>query len=648
MLRPSTDRLTRALRTEVVASPAERTRIIGLRILTVAFGAFLAALSGELNLAMSSMGMTLGIAALWNQLQSRLDPAAIPARIIWLEFMLYTAGVLLALLPLMIVPAGGSFSLFALSGVLFLAIIFVTASDSADRPVHSSIALLIYAVTGIWFLTSAMTKFGDADPPIHRVLAVGALTAYLVAGFVLIYLRGQWANALQKAKTTANRRLNALEHARRYDPLTGAFARPHFDKYLAQHMHQSPPNSWLMAMDLDGFKPINDQFSRAAGDYALVTISQRLRDMINGYGMVARIGGDEFMWDYTDQSSHADPVAFARAVQARVTEPIAWQGTDLRVGASIGIVPLDGAVRDIAALQARADRTMRRAKSSLNERPLLWSAHADGNGLGAEGQKGLRRAMEAGAIAPHYQPKVDPRNNRITGAEALARWQLPDGQVLMPKDFMTDLTHAGLLGELALHSLIRVITDLRGWLDRGLAPGHVSINLPEPSLATQRGRQELLDLLAENRDITHHLTFEITENVLLNHASGFVVETIAALRDLGCRVSLDDFGTGYASLRHLRELDFDEIKIDRSFVMHMGGEPRAEAIVTSMIDLALELGLDVVSEGVETSEQATRLADLGCHCCQGYLWSPACPATNFARLLRYAHSATVPDLTTRI
>ncbi|MGJ8621478.1 MAG: EAL domain-containing protein [Yoonia sp.] len=240
-------------------------------------------------------------------------------------------------------------------------------------------------------------------------------------------------------------------------------------------------------------------------------------------------------------------------------------------------------------------------------------------------QNRLKAAIADGEIQPFYQPKVRISDGAHAGFEALARWCHPERGILMPADFLPDVKELGLLPDLTYAILSKCLEDIAEWRRMGRECGHVSVNIPELVLATQSGAEELEKLLSRDRCDGQHITLEITEDVFIARSGQIIQDTINRLSAAGVQISLDDFGTGFASFQHLRQLSFDEMKIDTSFVAGLGADTVADVIVEGFISIANGLGVQIVAEGVETEEQLRHLSRLGCHYAQGFYFGHAGP-----------------------
>ncbi|SMY08975.1 putative bifunctional diguanylate cyclase/phosphodiesterase [Flavimaricola marinus] len=477
---------------------------------------------------------------------------------------------------------------------------------------------------------------------------------WMAAGIMVIYgsntvqtliMQKATQTALNAARQEANARLAALEKLTRRDSLTGLLNRRAFEDKVAA-LIQSRAYGGQVAVfliDLDRFKPINDSYSHDAGDQVLVTLAQRLTEAAGDIGVAARFGGDEFAFAKPGLRSAQEAEALGAALLASIEEPIVYEGRKLRVGASLGIGMTGMGNNQVDAICAAADQAMYRAKTDTGTKVILYHKEDFAPRVTLQDRACIIDALEKGQIGPHYQPKVNLRTGCLTGFEALARWDHPERGLLLPGRFLPQIDELGLQGDFLNHMAEAVLSDVTGLLAEGLNPGQVSINVPEVTLATYSGRQDLDRLLEKFAGAKPFITFEITEDVFITRAGDFIQESISHFRAQGVRISLDDFGTGFASFQHLRELEFDELKIDTSFVAGLGIDPSAEVLVEGFLSIAKGLGVDVIAEGVETDAQRNRLLELGAHFGQGWRFGRAIPLDE-ARVRMIAEQLSPPRI----
>jgi diguanylate cyclase (GGDEF)-like protein len=419
----------------------------------------------------------------------------------------------------------------------------------------------------------------------------------------------------------------------RHDPLTGLPNRRFFSEKLDHALESAAAETRgtaVLMMDLDGFKPINDIYGHAAGDKALTVFAERVSNITRADALLARVGGDEFAIIQPDIASLDDPTRLARRIVVALSEPIQIAGAALKLGVGIGIAiaPDDGATRD--ELMRRADRALYRAKAEGVSTIRFFEPQMDANMERRMAmEKGLRAALAAKAIVPHYQPLVSLEDNRIIGFEALARWDSAEFGQVAPEVFIPIAEECGLIGELGDQMLRQACRDAGAWpKDIKVAVNLSAIQLRDDTLGLR-----ILSILAETELPPHRLELELTESALVDNFSK-ARRAIEPLRQAGVRIALDDFGTGYATIAQLRMLHLDKIKIDRSFVDLVCKDPESLAIVRAILGLASGFGLSTLAEGIEDAQQLACLKETGCLEGQGYLFGKAEPASEILKLLK--------------
>lgn len=451
---------------------------------------------------------------------------------------------------------------------------------------------------------------------------------------------------LSTAQEDAALHLAQLEETHRQDTLTGLLNRRAFDLALSVMLEDRRSNGGEIAvflLDLDSFKPINDTYSHEAGDEILIQTARRLMVHVGDTGIVGRLGGDEFICAVGSFTNCDAPLSYAQSLANVTSNDVYWNGRRLQISASVGIATtLDKencTHPSVAALCSAADQAMFASKTSPNRGPVMYHPQLFKPRMTHENKQALVRAINTHTIKPYYQPKIHLPTGQIVGFEALARWEHPTEGILTPQDFIPQIDELGLQGDFMVTMAKQVSDNISTMLSLGLDPGQVSLNVPEVALATQSGQKELIKIVTANPDLARHLTIEITEDVFIARAADAIQSSIAALRDLDVRISLDDFGTGFASFHHLRELDFDELKIDTSFVASLGTDKTTEVLVRGFLSIASGLGVSVVAEGVETEDQMVELVQMGCLTAQGYLFSAAVPFEQATGLLEKQQAA---------
>jgi diguanylate cyclase (GGDEF)-like protein len=391
----------------------------------------------------------------------------------------------------------------------------------------------------------------------------------------------------------------------------------------------------VMIMDLDHFKEINDTLGHHYGDVVLTAVGPRLAGVLRHNDMVARMGGDEFAVLLPGISEDEAGVAAERMLES-VRQPFDVEGLTLEVAGSIGISICPDHGDDVETLMQRADVAMFLAKEARDDHEFysFERDHYSPARLALAGE--MRGAVEAEEFLFHYQPKADMRTGSIVAVEALARWQHPQRGLLSPVEFIPIAEQTGLIRPMTVRLLSHALHQARSWRVIGLEP-RVAVNFSPRSILDRKLPGAIARAIAEAEAQPGWLKLEITESTIMADPKR-VRAVLVELHEMGLKIALDDFGTGYSSLAHLRRLPLDELKIDRSFVMGMTLNASDAAIVHSTIDLAHNLGLEVVAEGVNSPEVWERLVALGCDTAQGFYLSKPLPADEFVKWL-VAHQA---------
>lgn len=444
------------------------------------------------------------------------------------------------------------------------------------------------------------------------------LIAFLVAVYGSVLLRGVFVNSFSFTRRLM-RQIEA-ERTVRLDSLTHLPNRVAFNETLdaaLKRLALSGEEFAVLLLDLDRFKEVNDQFGHPAGDEFLVQVASRLERCTRAGEHVARIGGDEFALVMNNVGRPEDALEIAERFVAAFTEPFQIEGRRIVGATSVGIVlaPRDG--NTPLDLMKNADAALYRAKKA-GLGTVCFFEQADDR-LSRD-RKSLQSDLE-GAIARNelflvFQPFLDLGGSRITGFEALLRWQHPTRGLVPPSEFIPIAEESGLIHEIGEWVVRRACATVAGWPEEI----RVAVNFSAAQFHNTGILQIIVQALAEAKIAPHRLEIEITESMLLSkYASAATV--LNALLELGVTVALDDFGTGFSSLTYLRKVPFSRIKIDQSFIRDMLEQPDCAAIVKSVISLARDLQIGVVAEGVETADQLEYLRQLGCDEAQGYLIS---------------------------
>jgi diguanylate cyclase (GGDEF)-like protein len=486
-------------------------------------------------------------------------------------------------------------------------------------------------IKNVHFSSSPDTKDGEQTSPIvdQSGLTIGYLTwspnlpgramlsrvlPVMTAGIIAVGIAGAFL-LLNLRKT-----YRALSHTAYHDELTGLPNRASFNTHLEQALidvQRGQGHVALLLLDLDRFKHVNDTLGHAAGDQVIREFASRLTRTVKASDMIARMGGDEFAIIMRIAPGQHDVDAVCRSIMGEVAKPFLVQGVQSCIGVSIGIAVAQSEGTDRSELARKADIALYEAKNTGRSRFQLFSEEL-GERLSRRQhlESDLRRALETGAgLEVFYQPVYSASDLTISGVEALARWQHPTLGPISPLTFVPLAEECGLIGSLGNWVLLTACKAASAW-DAGTVAVNVSpIQFNQPDFAAR-----VLAVLAETNLPPSRLEIEITESTLLDR-SHMAEAGLKILREAGVKVALDDFGTGYSSLSYLLNLDVDRIKIDKSFVHHLGDSQSSLSIIQAIVTMARAVGVAVTAEGVETNEQRELLTLIGCDHLQGYLLS---------------------------
>ena len=431
----------------------------------------------------------------------------------------------------------------------------------------------------------------------------------------------------------AEEKLLYLAH---YDALTGLPNRNMFYDRLTQAMAQARRRNRLVAvmfLDLDRFKITNDTLGHSAGDDLLIQVARRLSDRVRVGDTVGRFGGDEFGLILSDLRSFEDGRAVAEKMMGAFEAPFLLERSEVYVSGSIGISMYPADSDDEGTLMKNADAAMYRAKEAGRNNFQFYTAEMNERALHRlDMENSLRRALERREFIFHYQPKVDLASGRITGMEALLRWQRPGRGMVQPVEFVPLLEDSGLIVSIGEWLLDAACMQIKAWERAGAAPVPVAINLSARQFASKDLGRTIQRVLDHHRIAPHLLQLELTESSLMTNTDD-AVQTLRYLKSLGVHLSIDDFGTGYSSLAYLQLFPIDALKIDRSFVSDITSDVNDATIIRAVIGMAHNLGLKVVAEGVENEAQLSFLVANGCDEMQGFYYSPPLPGEDCTALL---------------
>lgn len=527
----------------------------------------------------------------------------------------------------LITDVGWSVGFVVIAGAGLLAGRRVGAQEAEDEDHRRYPALVVTPIV----LAVVALVVGLLDISLRRTeVPWSAPLAVLVVSLLL---------ARQALTLADNRRLAAdlaarvrdLSYQATHDRLTGLNNRSELVERVAASMGRSAATGRVAAavfVDVDHLKTVNDSLGHDRGDVLIATIAERLRAAAGDD--VTRFGGDEFVVVLEGCRSRTEAIQATADLVARGCELLDLDGLTLRPSISAGVALAEPGMTPEELLR-RADVALYRAKANGRQRAVVYETSMDtGTRRRIELEPELRRALERHEFEVHYQPVFELGTRRLTGAEALLRWRHPDRGLLLPADFLDEAEACGLLAAIGERTL-RVATARFAELNArpGQPPLQVAVNLSTSELATGDATARVSAALAASGLDPSRLVLEITEDVVVDATTRRTIDGLCAL---GTGIAIDDFGAGNSSLRQLGTYPADVLKVDRTFVDGLGTEPEDTFIVRAILNLARNLGLRTVAEGIETPAQEGLLADLGCDAGQGWLFGRAVPFPEFERL----------------
>jgi diguanylate cyclase (GGDEF)-like protein/PAS domain S-box-containing protein len=430
-----------------------------------------------------------------------------------------------------------------------------------------------------------------------------------------------------------------LAHQATHDPLTGLPNRILLLDQLAAALGRARRHQKALAvlfLDLDHFKVVNDSLGHSLGDRLLMSIADRLKVALRPGDTIARFGGDEFILLCEQLDDPDDAITIARRVEQALSGPFELDDAEIYVGVSIGIAFSDRDSNEPETLIRDADAAMYRAKEKGRARYEVFDSAMRASAVDRlDIENALRRALDRRQLRVHYQPIIDLGTGRVTGMEALLRWEHPERGLLLPGEFITIAEETGLIVPIGGWVLAQACRQLQRWAAEHPETHELvaTVNLSGRQLSHPRLVAEVESVLLETGIDPARIDLEITESVLMDDV-GMSAETLQRLKALGVKLVIDDFGTGYSSLSYLRQFPVDGMKVDRSFVDGLGTDPGDTAIVAAIVNLAHTLGLDAIAEGVETAAQLAELRELGCDAAQGFYVARPLPPEALLELVR--------------
>ncbi len=485
-------------------------------------------------------------------------------------------------------------------------------------------------------LRTGVAERGDVvDLSLHR--ADGETVEVEVVGSNLLTNPDVNGIVLTVRDVTRHRELEGqLRHQAFHDSLTGLGNRTLFverlDHALTVHRRADGPSPAVAFVDLDDFKDVNDKLGHGAGDQLLRTLADRIEECVRAGDTAARFGGDEFAVLFEHAESPDDLVEACERLLEALHQPVTIGDEEVRVRASIGLATRQDGLGESGEILRCADLAMYAAKASGKgcvERFATEMHEAMVAQLTSSSE--LERAVRSGDLRVDYQPIVDLMTDEVGAFEALARWDHPTRGLVSPLEFVALAEEIGCIDELGEGILRSAVAQLAMWNDRANRPVSVHVNVSSRQLDSEGFRGQVDGIVAEAGVDPSLLVLEITESVL--GGDGDTLERLAAIREIGVRVAIDDFGTGFASLSYLQQVPFDLLKIDRSFVSALVEDKPERTLVRTIIDLAEQLGVLAIAEGVERPMERDGLRQLGCSLGQGYLYGRPVSAEEATRQL---------------
>ena len=452
---------------------------------------------------------------------------------------------------------------------------------------------------------------------------------------------------VEEAEDT-DRVVGGARHPAHYDSLTDIPNRALFAERLSQSIARANRDSGLFAvhfLDLDHFKDVNDALGHRAGDALLRAFAERLTGFLRETDTVARFGGDEFAVLQADLRDPTHAATLAQKVLNSLALPFTIDGRDIHTSASIGIVVHAGSIEGPEDMMNRAENALHQAKE---EGRNTFRFQTDALDLVARKQvtlsPQLHHALEREEFELHYQPQVDPESDRIVGLEALVRWHHPERGLIYPDEFIGVAEDSGLILPLGEWILDEACRQAHLWFDQGILPGVMAVNLSPLQFKEQSLVEQVLATLSRSGLPAERLELELTESTVMESMRGYHA-ILGRLSGHGIKLSIDDFGTGYSSLKYLRTFPVYKLKIAQEFIVGLPTDANDVAIVKATIDLAKDLGLKVIAEGVETTQQLDYLRSLDCNQIQGFHYSRPRPAEEIGRLLSEGDNKVKPPET---
>ncbi len=429
-------------------------------------------------------------------------------------------------------------------------------------------------------------------------------------------------------------RQERLDRLSNYDTLTGLANRRSFLERVAQYMQSAADGGHKMAVfliDLERFKKLNDSLGRSVGDALLKQVAEWLAQNAENVNLVARLDADHFAVVLPKVMFESSATRMLdKTIAAFMKYEFSLNGAVYRMAAKFGVAVFPDDGTDADTLINNAEAALKKAKAS-RDRCLFYAQNMmETVAISVGMENRLRRALEREEFVLHYQPKVNIRSGKVTGAEALIRWNDSVSGLTLPGRFIPILEETGLIHDVGRWALRKATEDYQRWRNNGLPAVPIAVNVSALQLRNPNFVAEIQQAVSVAADAAAGLQLEITESVIMQDIS-HSISSLLAIRALGVTIAIDDFGTGFSSLNYLAKIPVDTLKIDRSFVVEMVSATGGLTLVSVIINLAHALKLNAVAEGVETEEELRQLRLLGCDEIQGYLFGKPVPVESFER-----------------
>ena len=538
---------------------------------------------------------------------------------------------------------------------------------------YKKLILFFYIIFGLWTLIFILYA-GESESKLHYIAIFTQIGASVVASTLLIsdkklflpillilmlplvgyfFLVGEWygyvlsffslifLGVLLYSSDNSYKLIQENYYQAQHDDLTGLYNRRYFVDYMdkvIQRLQVSKKVAYILLIDLDHFKTINDSLGHEVGDKLLQAVAKRIEDFCKETHMIARLGGDEFIIvssEYRNKMLCLEITkSFSEKLLTILKEPYIIDMHHLYITASIGVNQITDVSLDVNQFIKETDIAMYEAKAEGRDGIILFNdtlSKRVARDLVIE--RKLHSALEHDEIKLQYQPQVDRREN-IIGCEVLVRWENSELGQVVPAEFIAIAEKTGLIIELGNYILEESFKTLHGWDEAGLVLEQFSINISVRQFFHSSFLEDVEYLCEKylNENTRKKVIFEVTETILVEDIKK-IVSIMKQLKRLGISFSMDDFGTGYSSLSYLREMPVDELKIDRTFVNYLGKEESDELMITTILSMAKIFNLKVVAEGVETEEQFKFLWENGCDIFQGFYFSKALSKETFEERL---------------